>query len=617
MATTYVSTFAELKNAIEDTTSTEIIATSNITFASGGARVNITKSTLVIDFGGFTVIDNNSSGVGDTIYVPSTTNTIYVTVKNAIWSGRNYYGVIGVYDGNTNTTISFENIDYTGPQFVYNKYGSTIISNSKILLDRNGSSSNPQEFCEANRLTISGNVVVNSNTTGNAVIWFTNANAALTVEENANFEVNALSTYFLYTDVSPVMLFKANSNTKITTKTGLFYSTGASSHIASSFTLKENASFIAYKTTANSVPMFKCVSNLTISENSTFQLYSESSGSAALLYFGQVANINISSPRNIVFYNNGGNVFSFQTGSSATPNTMTISTEMMRLWDSSTTPLSSAGGFSDTPTTQYHKNNFSSDLKATIKMTNSQIVSVENNLTDADSGFPMTAATLKLLTSKTISMGTLKLNVNDVTDISSSITGTANTNANISATYDATTITGTANESGIFSISIPNKIAVGTTIAISTNKQFLTKNMTVTSIGSVSVTSAPKLKFVAFASPAHQKTVHRQDTNWSIQVSDTRTSGDKWYLYAHITKPLTSQSNTLDNALIFKDNDTQTTLSSTPTLVYVGQWNQAEKTTIITWQKEEGFLLNIDKDKNYNSGDYSTNILWQITTEPI
>lgn len=64
------------------------------------------------------------------------------------------------------------------------------------MLDKNESNTNPQEFCEANRLFIGGNVVVNSNTTSNAVVWFTGTNSALTVEENAYFEVNALSTYF-------------------------------------------------------------------------------------------------------------------------------------------------------------------------------------------------------------------------------------------------------------------------------------------------------------------------------------------------------------------------------------------------------------------------------------
>ena len=77
-----------------------------------------------------------------------------------------------------------------------------------MTLDKNGSSTSAQEFCEANRVSFLGNVVVNSNATSNAVIWFTGTNASFTVEENATLTINALSTYLLYTDVSPTMLFK-------------------------------------------------------------------------------------------------------------------------------------------------------------------------------------------------------------------------------------------------------------------------------------------------------------------------------------------------------------------------------------------------------------------------
>ena len=105
MAIVNVSNFAELKTAIEDSTTTEILVNGDIVF-SGGAKVNIAKSSLVIDFNNFSVTDSNTLSVSDSIYVPSTKNTISVTVKNAVWSGRNYYGVVGVYDGNTNTKIN-------------------------------------------------------------------------------------------------------------------------------------------------------------------------------------------------------------------------------------------------------------------------------------------------------------------------------------------------------------------------------------------------------------------------------------------------------------------------------------------------------------------------------
>lgn len=40
---TMVSTFAQLKAAIEDQTTTEIVVTADIKILSGGAKVNVTK----------------------------------------------------------------------------------------------------------------------------------------------------------------------------------------------------------------------------------------------------------------------------------------------------------------------------------------------------------------------------------------------------------------------------------------------------------------------------------------------------------------------------------------------------------------------------------------------
>lgn len=60
MAAVQVSNFAELKTAIEDATSAEITVMGDITFTSG-ARVNIAKSSLVIDFAGHSVTDSSIS----------------------------------------------------------------------------------------------------------------------------------------------------------------------------------------------------------------------------------------------------------------------------------------------------------------------------------------------------------------------------------------------------------------------------------------------------------------------------------------------------------------------------------------------------------------------------
>lgn len=611
---TKVASFSELKSAVEDAVTTEIIVTENITFSSGGIKVNVAKSSLVIDFDSHTVTDNNSQTFTEAIYVPSTTNSLSVTIKNAVWSGRNYYGVLGVYDNNTNVSITLENISYKGPQFVYNKYGTTNIINCTVVLDQNGSSASTQEFCEANRLNISGITEVTSNSASNAVIWFTGTGASLSVRENSTFTVTALSTYFLYTDVSPVMTFANGSKTTITTKGGLFYSTGSSSHIASSFTLEENASFVAYQKQTGSAPMFKCLSNFTAGKNSTFELFKEASSSTALCYFGQVANIKFSLPKSVILYNNGGNVFSFQTGSASNPNVINISSQQLRVWSSATTPLSNVGGINDLPTNEFYRADYEENLSLNVKITNSQVQSVESDLTESDVGYPLNASTLNLLASKVIAFGEILLSVNAITDLSTEISGLSNLQANIQAEFNLTTHSGTADSDGNFILPLSEKIPVDSEVKMIANKNFLTKTLTFLSEGSLSISIPNALKFYTFVSPTKLNVIYRQNSDFSVQVLDTRTSGQQWFLYAYVLNPLTNGTETLDDAIFFRQNENDTILTKNPYLVFTGKWEEANKTTTVQWESLEGFLLGIQPDKEYAGGNYQTELLWQIST---
>ena len=605
---TLVSTFKELKAAIEDTTTTDITVTANITFESGGARINAAKENLTIDCSGFTITDNNTSTFTDTIYVNAGSGTKNITVKNAIWSGRNYYGVVGVYDGNTNTSITLQNITYTGPQFIYNKNGTSNIIDCNITLAQNGSSTQPQELGEVNRVTISGKVTVNAATRSNAIFWFTNTNSSLTVKANANFSISALSTYLMYTDSQPDIILEQNSVTKIDTLNGLFYSTGSSSHIARSFNLGQNATFIATRTASYSAPMFKCVSSFILQAGSTFGLYSSAASSSALMYFGTAAAITITSPKSVVLYNNGAKVFSFQTGSTSTPNTISIEAQMLRLWTTAKTPLTQAGGIDDTPTKDYHKEDYS-QLTTTIKTTSSSVISADSNLVSGDTGYPL-GTDIILLTAQVISMGNIDISVNPVKDISAAITGTTEALANIKATYDTTTLTGVASADGTFSLPLTDSMPVGTIIDITANKDFLTRTLKVVSVGSVSISSIEPLNFPAIVSPSKKSLIKRIKTDWSVAVKDTRNSGE-WELYAYIDEPLTSGENTLADCLIFTKDNQNFTLSKTPTLVHKS--TSHNPLTTLSWQDDEGFLLLLDTETEYISGDYSTSLKWNIT----
>lgn len=614
--TTYVSDFTQLREAIEDGETTEIVVQNDITFLSGGAKVNTSKGELVIDFGGHSVTDINSLNFSDTIHVSTGAPQMSITVKNVNWSGHNYYGMIGVYDGNSLISLNFENITYKGPQCVYNRSGSTRLVDATITIDKNESGSNVQEFCETNRLSVGGSVIVNSNTTSNSVMLFTGANSSIVVEEGAYFEVNALSTYLLFVDSSIALLFKKNSKTFIITKNGLFYGAGNSSHIASSFSLEENAIFSATRNAANSVPMLKLMSNMTIGKNASLSLYSPSVGTSALIYFGAAANMIVSDPHSVVLYNNGGNVFAFNAGSESTPNIVMIDSEMLRLWNKATTPLESAGGLDDVPNFEYHKLDYSSNLNVTLKATKTAIIGADCNLEEQDIGYPIDTS-VPVLASKVVAIGRFDLLVNAPTDISTSVVGSTRSAANVRVEYLNKQSSTTSSGSGAFLCSIEDRLPIGTNVSVFAGRDFLSKQLVVQSTGSVSLTKIEPLAFRAFPQTPRRDKILRVDENWELEVTDTRQSGGDWHLYAHINSPLSSDGENLSNALAFCQSGKTTLLSNTPTLIYSGTWKEGENLTKISWKSTEGFLLLIDSQKDYVAGNYSTNIEWQITDSPL
>lgn len=622
MAQKTVTTFAELKSAIEDSTTTEIRLANDIVFSSGGIQIPRNKGNISIDGAGHTITDYNSGAYTDTIYFPPSAGAaVTATIKNAVWNGRNYYGVLCVYDSanNNNVTTVLDNIKYKGPQFVYNRNGITRIKNCTVSIEKNGSVGNSQELCEGNRIIIEGKVSVTSQTSSTSVMWFPYAGSAFTVEEGASFTLQALSTYMWYTDTAakPVMIFKKNSLTELTVKSGLFYSYGTGAHIASSFTLEKGASFKAVSSAGGGVPIFKCAGAFSMDSGSSFQLISPNSGSSPLMYFANTATLTFQSPKSVLLYDNGANIFSFQSGSSAAPNTLNITAKMINLWTAAKTPYASAGGFDDKPASAFFKSGYASEITATVTASSSAVLGVKTNIVSGDNGYPMNASTFNILNAKVLSMGDIDLAISAVTDISDAVTGTTAPSAAVRAVYPTQTLTGTAAETGSYTLPLPARLAVDTKVTVSANRYFLTKSLSTVVTGSVSVTHLTDLEFYGFAVPYHRSIVKRIDPDWYIEVTDTRKGGGDWYLYASLKLPLQSENRQLDNVLTFYENGIKQILSDTPVLIKHGVSASVPAVTRVSWTEAEGLLLTVLPEYLYASGHYTANISWFVRTSEL
>lgn len=618
MAEITVYDFPGLKSAIQSGTDM-IYLGSDITFtSSGGAIIPRNMGAITIDGQGFTITDYNSVASGDTIRIgTSSGDNLKITIQNVVWNGSNYYGIAYVPDNSNTSNISLilNNVTYTGVQAIYKRYGITQLIDSSFSIKQVGTASSVSELGEVNKVIISGKVSVISEVSSSiySIFWFPHSDSSFTVEDNAEFSATSLYNYMFYSDTEFSVSLGANSKSEFNLARGFFYYDGTSNHMASSFTLNTGASFIA-KTgrTSSAYSIFRCRDNFVLEQDSIFYLETTSSGSGASIYFPTVANLYFNNPKSVVIYNNGGFVFDFQSGSTSNSNKINIDAELLNYWTSAT-PFPLAGTFEDPPTGKFYKQN-GDNIQALLSTTRSTVSNIVTNIEDGDEGYPMTSNTFPILTAKVLSMGNIDLTLKEISDISTNITGTTEQNANLKASYNSTILNGTSSSDGAIDLQINPLIPTDTIVNFGVNWRFLTKFIKVSVVGSVSITYLPDLVFKTFVAPCRRNIINRKISDWYMEVTDTRTTGDlsDWILYASLPHPLTSGAYTLDNTLILRESS-DTLMTPTAIQIKRQAWTPpAPIVTRITWSDIDGFLLKVDPSYYYNAGLYSSELDWHI-----
>lgn len=152
-----VSTFDELKTALEEDNGVTVVTLANDIELQGGVEIHPNKANIELDLQGHTLVDKNSALITDTIHVSTTGMTNSVTVKNGRVDGKNYYGVIGVPDAKKGVTLQIEDIAYVGPQMIYNINGYAKFSGVNNFTVKDVDSISPvHEFAQISGVTIAG-----------------------------------------------------------------------------------------------------------------------------------------------------------------------------------------------------------------------------------------------------------------------------------------------------------------------------------------------------------------------------------------------------------------------------------------------------------------------------
>ncbi len=568
-----------------------------------------------------TLTDMNSASITDSIYISSATSETNVTLCNMDIVGKNYYGIVAVEAASSTkvVTLTYKNVNYVGPQISYNRQGTVRYIDSNITIKNSSGYASPSnELAEANRVEIGGKTTIYHTSTGNAVFWFTYSNPYFKILENADVSITSESRETFYCDYSPEIIIGSGANVTVNTARGMFYDTG-SSQLAKSFLIDKNANLKVTQTAVKSgVGTIRCNGTFTVSDSASLYIANTLASSAPLIQMAGSGTITFENPKSVVLYNKNGNLIRQTSGTG----NVSINSQIVNYWLSAK-DFPDAGTLSDMPLYIWTKLD-GSNVKIDASASTSSTTSVTTNITSSDSETPLNVETFNLQNVRVLSMGQLSLKTNTISDAALSIAGMSNASSNIKAEFLISSvmnsITGSSDSSGYFSLSLQDTIESGTPVKITANDNFKNRSETLVVVheGKLKFKTVPNtLDFKSSVISTVITTIERQKPDWSIEISDSRSSSSAWDLYASIKSPFSSVDNhTLKDALVFIDEKDNTfVIGNEPTKIYSGNSVSLPTDTVIKWSEKQGILLSVNP-QDILAKSYSTVITWTLADAP-
>lgn len=610
--TVVVTSSSELKEALEkDNAYTYIYFGNNITLESG-ITISKNKNNIVID-GTYNNItyeftDQKKLGTGDTINISSPTIT-NVTVKNLKITGYNYYGVIYVPDasGYKNTTVEYNNITYQGPQISFNPYGLTRFINANITIEDSYATGN--EVAECNQIEIGGNTTITHKSTSNSTFWFRNANPSFTILKDANVKIVSEKRELFYGVTNLKFTISKNASLYLTTYNGLAYGTNGTETTV----IDENALFSITKTNySGSYATWYSYGTITLNTNSSLLITNDypniTDNNYNISFQGANTGLYLNNPNKVILYNSKANIFN-----TSTTIPFSFSYSRINMFDK-VVPYSGDISKDNLPTYSWYKNNSLSTISGTFNSTKTTIST--NNYTEEELKILPDLTNFNFPNKKILSIGTVPLRLNSITDKDTNMSGITDSNASILIEYNDVSTIVKANEEGIFSYDYQETLDVGTVISfiVKNYDTVLYYNKTVEIVYSGELTLDTATKYFEFKlSPiSDNPLLYPRLNDLIITVTDSRVDSSSWKLYATINHDLESDDEIiLKDSLVYVNNLGEISiLSSTPTLVYTGESNGGSiKVTNISWNENEGILFQL-KDYLENKKEYKAEITW-------
>lgn len=538
-------------------------------------------------------------------------NMRQVTLRNIDIVSNNSYGVVNVDSGLSNAEIIHENITFTGPRAAYNMNGTVRIRNSTYQLT--GESSTDGVLADAHHIKLDESVEINVTAENNSVFHLGQNDSTLTVLQNADVTVDTVNS-FIYTDVQKpaAVLLESGARLNLTSQTSGFTNANQS---LSSFLMAENSELsmdVHINQGYGALRVAQLLqldpgSSMTIRDTGADGILLQLTEARAQAVFNEPARVFLSSPAGIPL------CFS-DTGM------LSITTAALNTWENI---AESAGTAPD-----HIWNKAGSELLTlTAEYDNQVNQSISHNLNSDDPPADLLdSTTFDLDHTQLMAFGEMALTVDQWTQQSEVISGTAAPGAQLTADYPLNdgsygTVTGTAGGGGSYSLPIPGSLAANGVITVTAelNDLWIRQKSTIpVPDGDLTILSLPeRIDYGRIPIPRQSNTIAPAAGALSIIVSDQRRTPDSWDLTVTAT-PLTAivngRESVIPDAFVFVETETAPqVIGDIPVTAYHSEGG-VNGDTEIRWENGEGVLLRLNPGEMYSDVEYTAQLQWTLVS---
>lgn len=609
--------YAQLKLALSgDNGYTTIYLGNDIATDASGAAIHASKTAVVIDGRPpgeeeqtYTLTQYYSTVLAYTIRIESNNkNTKEVTLRNLEIEGGNYYGIISVQA--EDVLLIHDNVQYSGPQPVYNRGGTTRFVNSSYLLKTTGGAA-ANELAETKHAEFEGVVTVEAPATANAVLSLVSSISTLTLQEHADVTINT-NYYFIYTaGYAPSVLMRAGSRLSLTsTRFGMTY---ADQRI-STLVMAERSELLIDHKTPESYAALRISQLFQMDPDSRLTIVRTGTAGIPLRFTNTGARAVFNRPGRVFLYSSAGVPLRF-TG----PGTLEITTSAINVWKEIGWPPEAAAD--RLPDHIWNKTG-TGQLSVSGSYNETLNTRLDHNITSADPvSTVLNAVNFNLEKSQLIAFGSLELTIDEVRQAGELISGETAAEAGIFAEYHTadhgmSTVSGTADQAGIYRLPVTaGAMLKDSTVQVTAvaEQLFIRQQANVTGDpGSLRLVSVPEqISFEKTMVPDRQKLIGRQgDGSFRLEIQDSREEAAPWRLDVYLEEALD-----LTGTVVYKDaGGVIQPVGEVPLTIY-DQDNRTGGHTI-SWQADEGILLQVLPGNVYSGREYRAVIHWSLVDAP-